>query len=236
MTALNGVSPSRPQTAIQALKKLACFDRLETECLTKIGRISSVLGYMAGDTVLASGQFDGTQLYGIASGSARLVKPAARAGDFDVTELEGGELVGLAEFLVYQDVMSSPLSLTALTDADVVIIDSVPFRELMDEDPELKDCMLRFAAAQWLQTTAVRWTDTGPDRRIYQHLLSLVQRDGDRYIISEMPRHAALAELCGTTDRDAAAAVAVLIDSEIARREYPGLVIEDISAFRAVCF
>ena len=96
--------------------------------------------------------------------------------------------------------------------------------------------MLRHVAHRLLAALSGPETGAGPERRIYQHLLSLVRREDGRFVINAMPRHAALAEKCGCTDREAAEAIAVLIDNDVARREYPGLVIDDMPALRAACF
>lgn len=147
---------AKEQGSGSELSRLRPFELLDADCLAGLELAEEKVSYEAGDTVVVTGQFDGTLLYGLISGTARIVRPAD--------------------------------------------------------------------------------TEAHRDLRIYRHLISLAERDGEKSVIREMPRHSQLAEQCGVTDRDAAAAVALLIEKGIVRRDYPSLVIEDMAALRASAY
>ena len=73
--------------------------------------------------------------------------------------------------------------------------------------------------------------ESSPERRIFAALLEYVERDavnGD-WRISRMPKHRELAEKAGVDEAATAGAIAQLIQDGVARRDYPGLVIEDMA-------
>lgn len=228
-------SPGHRLPLAEALTRLDCCAGLELGIRQAMAGGAQSFHYKEGDTIIGAGYFDGQQMYGLLSGRARLVRPASRDGDFNVIEIQAGDVIGLAETLAFTEPRSGQLSVTALTDTEVVTIDGTTFRGLLNSFPEMTQAFLRYSAQQWLALAQAPVNAEKQDRRVYQHLLSLVRREGDQFVISEMPRHSVLAERCGVTDRDAAAAVAALIDGAIARREYPGLIIEDMAALRSVC-
>lgn len=215
---------------------LDIFADLSTDHLKLFENAQECVSYTAGDSVVASGQHDGTLLYGIANGIARIVRPAVQVGDFDVREAGEGDVIGLAECLAFREPMPSSMAVTALTDIDVVLLDRDLLLRILTDKPAIMAHFLSFTARHWLAATAPGEADSHVSTRIHRHLASLAERDGDVFVIAEMPRHAQLAEECGVTGRDAAATIATLIDKGIVRRDYPSLVIENIAALRASAF
>ena len=47
--------------------------------------------------------------------------------------------------------------------------------------------------------------------------------------IEKMPKHREVAQLAGVDEADAASAIAYVIQEGVARRDYPGLIIDDIA-------
>lgn len=220
----------------QRLSHLLVFAGMAPDILANLDLAQETVCYQAGDTVVASGYFDGSLLYGILSGRARIVKPAVKAGDFEVVEGTVGDIVGLAELLAYREQSPSGLGMTALSDLELLLIDGELLLERAEDTPELSKALVSYAARQWLEAGRTAESEAHRDRRLLRHLLSLAERQGERFVISDMPRHAQLAEQCGVTDRDAAAAIATLIEKGIVRRDYPSLVIEDMAALRASAY
>ncbi|MEM9234124.1 MAG: cyclic nucleotide-binding domain-containing protein, partial [Pseudomonadota bacterium] len=102
---------------------LDAFAELDRDQLRLFGDAQDCVSYAAGDSVVASGQHDGTLLYGIAKGIARIVRPAVQVGDFDVREAAEGDVIGLAECLSFREPMPGSMAVTALTNLDVVLLD-----------------------------------------------------------------------------------------------------------------
>jgi len=76
-------------------------------------------------------------------------------------------------------------------------------------------------------------------QRLYIELLALaephVDKNGkDALLIARLPRHRILADRISTTEEAVARAIAELVRSGIAERDYPGLVIRDEAALRGL--
>jgi len=73
-----------------------------------------------------------------------------------------------------------------------------------------------------------------PARRLYAQLAMMAQPNGADgcWKIGKMPRHRELAALSGLSEEAAADAVAHLISTGVARRDYPGLAIIDYESLR----
>ena len=115
----------------------------------------------------------------------------------------------------------------------MLLIDSRLLARMVDENKDLMAHCLKYAARKWLEAARPDVAEFHEDYRIHQHLLSLANMKDGQMVIEEMPRHAQLAEKCGMEDREAAAAIALLIEKGIVRREYPALIIENVAALRA---
>ncbi|ADM09144.1 hypothetical protein PB2503_05352 [Parvularcula bermudensis HTCC2503] len=204
--------------------------------LVAINAISDHVAYAEGDSIVIDGQFDGTTLFALAKGHARLVKATSRAGEFDVDELTSGQTVGLTGLLADETLGSLPLSLMATAPSDFFLIDCGAFRECIDTHDDLAKALLRHAARQWQQAVAPQDGRIDGERRIHRLLIDLVVRRNGNHVIDPMPRHSTMAEQCGVADREVAAVVARLIDSGIVKRDYPGLVVEDLSRLRSLAY
>lgn len=79
-----------------------------------------------------------------------------------------------------------------------------------------------------------RGDDESPARKLYGQLAMLAQPNGADgfWKIAKMPRHRELAASAGMSEEDAANAVAHLISTGVARRDFPGLEIIDYESLR----
>lgn len=225
-----------PATLEQAIRQLDCFAGCDASVVMALLPHADLIQYQAGDTIIALGQYDGAALFGLAAGEARLTKATAATGDIDVQDVDPGKLIGLAPVLAGYGLGPQALSLVATTDLSMVLIDASGLMGLAHENMDVAKPLLRHCAAELVRSEAPMDEEIGPERRVYRHVLGLVERRGEAFIVPQMPRHAALGEMAGAPDRVAAAAVAHLISTKIAHREFPGLVIAEMESLRALAY
>ena len=219
-----------------ALRRLDCLAEASDEVIEAIVPHVDLRAYLSGDSVIASGQFNGSSLYGLIDGKANLTKTAVETGDIDIHEIGGGRTIGLSALLSGIGVGGADISLVAQTDLDVLVIDAEAFRTMVEERHDLAHTLLTYCAQELVRMRSPGMMRIGPERRVFRHLLSLVRRQGETFSIPEMPRHAVLAEASGVGDRVAASAVATLITRNIAKRSYPSLEILDIEKLRHIAY
>jgi CRP-like cAMP-binding protein len=126
--------------------------------------------------------------------------------------------------------MTAGVSITAERDSVIVAVDSLVLRETAAQRPSLTRNLMEYFARRLLRGATP--TDEGShERRVYAALSSYIERDAvsAEWRIPRMPKHRELAERADVDEADAASAVARLIQSGVARRDYPGLIIDDIS-------
>jgi CRP-like cAMP-binding protein len=227
------VTPEAPVRA--ALETLPFLAEAGSALLDALVPHSDLRSYLQDDTIAAPGQLDGDQIVCIRSGELRLMRVASSFGDIDVHRLDEGGVLGLAELLAEDDGAGlRSASLVAVTDAELVFIDAAFLASKLVAEPAFARLVLRWAGAELLRQAQPQIDEIGPERRVYRSLYQRLMREGETAYIANLPRHAALAEEAGCSDREAAAAIGLLIERRIARRDYPRLVIEDLEQFRAL--
>ncbi|MEM9988889.1 MAG: helix-turn-helix domain-containing protein, partial [Pseudomonadota bacterium] len=117
-----------------------------------------------------------------------------------------------------------------------VTIEAKALLSLVKEDITVTHHLLQFFAQEMMRYEAPQDHQIPPERRVYRHFLTLAEKKGKNFVIPQMPKHAVISEACGVTDQDVAKAVAYLIAENIIEREYPQLIIRDISALRALSY
>ena len=207
------------------------LDGLPSAARAALEGMSRRLRFDASDTVFTMGQADGSVLYLVEEGSARLTRADGERGDISVEEVRAGGVVGLRSF-AREDRALATSALQAVDALTLIEIDAAALRCLCEEEGAVGMALLRLLA--FSGASAPRQDD--PRGRVFRHLLSLVRQTGEGRSIPEMPRHAALAEAAGVTDVEAAGAVADLIARGIARRAYPGLEVLDSDRLHRAAF
>jgi CRP-like cAMP-binding protein len=215
-----------------ALASAAPFKDLPAAVLAAVSDAAEVRLYRAGETVFSLGQYDGSDFFFVASGRLKATY-AEGAGAMLIEDIRQGAFFGLAETVAFEEnARAERVTLAAETDAQTVAIDAVRFRELAAQKPSLTRALLTFFA-QAMTRTGVQAApeETSPERRVFATLLSYVVRDAisGAWRVPRMPKHRELAEKAGVDEASAAAAVAQLIQDGAARRDYPGLVIDDLN-------
>lgn len=209
------------------------FADLPPAALEAISDASQRRRYAAGEAVFALGQHDGSEFFFVAAGRLKAVSPDRAGGAMIVDQIREGQFFGLADAIAGWDPARAEMAtLTAETDAEVLSVDSVRFREIVAQRPSLtRNLMNVFARA--LAAGQPVGAESSPERRIFCALMKRIERDAvtGAWRIARMPKHREIADESGVDEQAAAAAVALLIQDGVARREYPGLVIEDMARF-----
>lgn len=218
-------------TAAAAVAAAAPFRELPAQVIDALAEAASFRRYAAGETIFAMGQFDGSEFLLVHSGRIKASRADERTGAMIFEDVPSGELYGLAIAATGDDArQSAGVSLTAERDSEIVAIDAAAFREIAAQRPSLtRSLMLHFARALLGETRGEE--ETSPERRVYSALVALIERNAvtAEWRIEKMPKHRELADRADVDEADAASAVAKLIQTGVARRNYPGLIIDDIA-------
>jgi len=213
------------------LARAALFGDLPPSIIQSISEISGVRRFGAGETIFSPGQFDGAELLYVASGCLRAVRADPASGSMVVELIAPGGCFALVLAVLSADVAQfSSLTLSTEAASEVVFIDADAFRALVAQRPLLARCLLMHFALASIATGEASAEEAAPDRRVFAAIAALVRRDAATSVwrIEKMPKHRDLADLAKVGESDAASAVARLISSGVARRDYPGLVIDDM--------
>lgn len=216
-----------------ALADIPLFQDLPSPVMESLRASGDRRRYAAGQTVFSAGQYDTSEFFIVKSGRARISLVDASTGAMLIDELGPGAIFGLEVALadVAPDVYQT-MSVTAEEDLDVVAVDTAAFRSLASQRPSLmRNIAMHFAK----ELSAVRFkavaAETAPHQRVYAALLHFVERDAmtGQWRIQRMPKHRELADQAGVEEAVTADAVASLIQEGVAQRDYPGMIIKDMS-------
>lgn len=209
----------------------ALFESLPAAIPDAIAEISVIRRFGRGETVFSPGQFDGSDLLFLASGALKVSRADLSNGSMVVETMTQGSFFALELGVLTPDAsLFASVTISAEAASELVFIYAEAFRGLVAQRPLLaRALLLHFATASIGGGASA--TETAPDRRVFAAIASLVRRDAVEatWRISKMPKHRDLAELANVAEREAANAVARLISSGVARRDYPGLVIDDLA-------
>lgn len=221
-----------PSPVAETIAAAEPFADLPDQVISALCAAARLRTYAAGETVLAMGQFDGSEFMIVRSGKIKVSHADARSGAMLFEEISAGEIYGLAFAAIGVDAAQlAGISLAAERDSVIVAVDAEALRELARERPSLtRNLMLHFARNLSGDQRAST-EETSPERRVYAALASYIERDAvsAEWRIPRMPKHRELADRADVDEAEAASAVARLIQSGVARRNYPGLIIDDIA-------
>lgn len=215
------------------LKDIIPFAGLADPVIDAIAEAADCKNYSAGQTVFSMGQFDGAEFFVVLSGTMRVSVMDPQTGSVLVEEFTDGALFGLdLTFSGEESEVFQRLAVTAEDELRLMSVDSAALATLASQRPSLMRNLANFfaneLAAKRFRSLTVQ---VAPERRVYAELLKYVQRDAATggWRIDRMPKHRELAARADVDESIAAAAVASLIQDNVARRDYPGLVIEDMT-------
>lgn len=215
-----------------AIASTAPFRDLPEPVVQALADAASIRSYAAGEAVFAIGQYDGSEFLIVRSGRIKAAQADAKSGAMLFEDMLEGEIFGLP--IAVSDVDSAALariSLTAERDSVVVAVDAAALREAAAQRPSLVRCLMLHFAERLTGESRRAEQEGAPERRVYAALSGYIERDAvtAEWRIPRMPKHRELADRADVEEADAANAVAKLIQSGVARRDYPGLVIDDIA-------
>lgn len=230
--AANSENQSSGVGVAEAVAAVEPFKGLPQAVLSTICDIAEKRSYAAGEPVFALGQYDASDFFLVLSGRLKtaIADPASGAMLFD--EVVKGVIYGL-EMAISAETPSSirQITLTAENDVELIVFDSVAFRAIVAQRPSLTRNLMQYFAGE-LSKSRFRSADEGsaPEQRVFAALMEYVERDSVAacWRIERMPKHRELADKANVDEATAAGAVAMLIQEGVARREYPGLVINDM--------
>jgi CRP-like cAMP-binding protein len=209
------------------------FADLPEAIIEAIAEQSNLRHFERGEAVLSPGQFDGAEFLYLASGRLKASRADPATGSMVVESISQGSFFALTLAVLPADEAGfSNLTILAETAVDAVFVEVEAFRALVAQRPLLARCLLlHFARVAAGGGAGPQAAEASPDRRVFAAVASLVRRDAveGAWRINRMPKHRDLAEIADVAEADAASAVARLIASGVARRDYPGLVIDDMA-------
>lgn len=219
-----------PATPQALLAGASLFADLPGAAVAAISAHACIRRFSGGETVFSTGQFDGSEIIYVASGALKSAQADPRSGSMVVETIGAGAFFALALAAIPADGLRySEATITAEADTVAVFIDAEAMRALVVERPLLARCLLMHFAKNAAGVGAAE--DENPERRVFAAIATLVRRNAidATWRIDRMPKHRDLADLARVAEADAASAVAHLISSGVARRDYPGLVIDDMA-------
>ena len=189
------------------------------------------------------GDFDGVTF--VVAGSVRLARGIGAAGRIFYTDVNaGGQFGEMAAFGVAEEGISA----VAREDGMVATLSGKRFVELLSREESVSRALLcqyarllrgqESAGSSSALDSEAALDGTGA-QRLYMELLALAEphagKDGGEILlIARLPRHRVLADRISTTEEAVARAIAGLVRSGVAERDYPGLVIKDEAALRGL--
>ena len=190
-----------------------------------------------------SGEPDGVMF--VVDGAVRLARAAGPAGRIAYKDIGAGGQFG--EMSVF-GLAEADLTVIARDDSRIATLRLDRFAELLAREESVSRALLcqyarllrgqESAGSSSALDSEAALDGTGA-QRLYMELLALAEphagKDGDEILlIARLPRHRVLADRISTTEEAVARAIAGLVRSGVAERDYPGLVIKDEAALRGL--
>lgn len=227
------LKPETPGGHLETLAALAPFNDLPEAVISLLCESAVRRSYGAGQTVFSLGQYDGAEFLVVLSGALRVSVADGETGAMMIEDIREKEIFGLEIALCEaEQAIVSQIAVTAKEDCDLIAIDAAEFKSITASRPSLmRNVALYLASALTAQRYRAATPESAPERRVYAALLECVARDAvsGAWRIERMPKHRELADRAGVEEAVAASAIASLIQDSVAQRDYPGLVINDMT-------
>ncbi|MBI1391610.1 MAG: hypothetical protein GC152_02605 [Alphaproteobacteria bacterium] len=123
--------------------------------------------------------------------------------------------------------------LTADGETKIAALETSALKGAINQDAELaRELLVYFARKAAERHIGLIAPEASARQRIHAALLDWAEVHKGQWRIAKMPKHRELAERARVDESQTAAAIAALIASGVARRDYPGLAITDIDELR----
>jgi len=187
----------------------------------------------------SGGTLDGVVF--VVSGAVRLAQPNGLTGQVDYMDVGAGGQFG--EMAVF-GIPDTELTVIAKESGVLAILPQSRFAELLTREESVSRALLVQYAHRLRSVRDAGQEEAAPSRelsgeqRVYGELISLAEPRVGRedeaggLFVARLPRHRELANRLSTTEEVVARAIAELVRSGVAVREYPGLLIRDEQALR----
>ncbi|WP_411817154.1 Crp/Fnr family transcriptional regulator [Hyphococcus sp. DH-69] len=218
---------------VEKLSRIPPFHDLPTAVLELLRDQSERRHYDAGQTVFSLGQYDGGEFVVVLNGGLRVSVADPIGGGMMIEDVLPQGVFGLEIAIAEPDqALFQTISVTAEEQTDLIVIDAAEFSSLAAGRPSLMRNIASYLAENLVaKRFGAMATQIADEQRIYATLLECVERDVLTGIwrIEKMPKHREIADIAKVDETVAAGAVASLIQDGVAERDYPGLIIKDIS-------
>lgn len=181
----------------------------------------------------------------VVSGALRLARAAGPAGRVAYKDVLAGGQFGEMSVL---GIAENDLTVIAREDGLVATLSTTRFAELLAREESVSRALLcqyaRLLRGQEAMSPSPAMFDEMPmdgtgAQRLYAELLALAEphvgeNGAEMLLIARLPRHRVLADRISTTEEAVARAIAELVRTGVAERDYPGLVIKDEAVLRGL--
>ena len=212
------------------------FSELPEAAVVAVAEIGEVRDYAPGETIYAAGQYDGDELMVVVDGEVKAALVDIASGSMFVENLEAGAIFGIAATVAdVEDPQAERMTLTAECDTQIIAIQSAAFRSVVAQRPSLTRVLMHYFAERLAGASlSVVDQEGAPETRVYAALLEYVERDAvtAQWRIAKMPKHRELSDKADADEAIVASAVAELIQTNVAQRDYPGLIIIDLDQLK----
>ncbi len=215
----------------QALSRCILFSRLSDDALASIARGVRSRRFRRGDVLFHQGD-PGDALFVVLSGAIKVVLPSEEGDEAILTTLHNGDFLGE---LALVDGASRSATAVALEPTETLMLSRERFRELLDEEPELRDGLLLGLAGELRRLTAhvgdLHFLDlTG---RVAAQIVRLARDHGRRQpdgsIRLDGPiTQGDLASMVGATRQSVNKLLGMLVDDGLVRADRDSLVVLDL--------
>lgn len=223
--------------AFVSLDEVPIFAELTAKKREGLGGLCTLRHYAAGDVIVPMGAGPSGEVAFVLKGSVRVGAPVGEQGRITFEDLGVGGHYGALTALNAEVPLGNVI---AREDCTLAILPAPEFIKILSQNGK--------AAVALLQDLASRLADASQRRdaqatgnhiqRVFAELLKLAEPVPDRsgaWMINPMPKHRDLADRAETTEDNAAAAVAHLIRTGLARRRFPAFELLDRARIRALC-
>ncbi len=222
------------------LKRVHYFCDLPSNVKEQLAATAVRHDFSPSETIATSQQFDQSEVFCIVKGRVKQTDVSSKDGNITVEEHGSGNVIGMEHVLGECHEMTTQTELVAITQTTAIMIESDTIRNLVMLNPPAARVFLSVLARKMIAVKSEAYTGEDTQKRIFHSLFDMVRKDVSNgktiYSIAQMPKHKELSECAGVSEIDAAEAVAYLISEGIAKREYPGLIIQDYLKFKNLSF
>src|SRR3954465_10373907 len=136
--------------AIEALARCPLFERADQTMLTSLSSRLRVRRFRRNEVIMHQGD-PGDSLHIVSAGAVKIVLPSAEGEEAIIATLREGDFFGELSLL---DGVSRSATATALEPSETLVLPRPIFRQLMQDDPGLRDALLAGLSHELRRLTA----------------------------------------------------------------------------------